>query len=138
MAMGCHKQYLTPSRFTRLSESRTWSTGNSSPDAICFSVDRPNIFIGGVCVFCGTGTYEYNLELLEELNTISNHHISHSSERWGSVDSTTGTFCSDDAVMDVVELKFPKPIPLKVSLLIFLCFFFLKVVIIEDSSPELL
>jgi hypothetical protein len=55
-----------PSRFTRTSNSRTWNTGNGSPDAICFSVDRSGIFIVGCCVYGGTGTYDYELELLDD------------------------------------------------------------------------
>ena len=42
---------MTPNRFIRTSNSRTWNTGNGSPDAICFSVDRAGIFIVGCCVY---------------------------------------------------------------------------------------
>lgn len=60
--------HTTPSRFTRTNQSRTWNTGNGSPDAICFSVDRPGIVVAGVCVFGGAGTYEYELELLDDVS----------------------------------------------------------------------
>lgn len=59
--------YTTPSRFTRTSQTRSWNTGNGSPDAICFSVDRSGIFIAGIGIFGGVGVYEYELELLEDV-----------------------------------------------------------------------
>jgi hypothetical protein len=55
----------TPSRFTSSSQNRSWNTGNGSPDAICFTVDRPNVSVIGVGVFGGGGSYTYELELLE-------------------------------------------------------------------------
>ncbi len=61
--------HMTPNRFTRTSNSRTWNTGNGSPDAICFSVDKPGIFIVGCCVYGGMGSYEYELELLDDQNS---------------------------------------------------------------------
>lgn len=57
---------MTPSRFTRMSQSAFWNTSSGSPDAVAFSVDRPGIVIAGICVYGGTGTYEYEAELLEE------------------------------------------------------------------------
>lgn len=60
--------HTTPSRFTRTNQSRTWNTGNGSPDAICFSVDRSGVVIAGVCVYGGVGTYEYELELLDDVS----------------------------------------------------------------------
>lgn len=58
---------MTPSRFTRTNQSRTWNTGNGSPDAISFQVDRPGITVVGVGIFGGVGHYEYELELLEDV-----------------------------------------------------------------------
>lgn len=59
--------HMTTSRFTRTNQSRTWNTGNGSPDAICFQVDRTGISIAGVGVYGGIGHYEYELELLEDV-----------------------------------------------------------------------
>lgn len=59
--------HMTPSRFTRTNQSRTWNTGNGSPDAISFQVDRPGTTIVGVGIFGGVGHYEYELELLEDV-----------------------------------------------------------------------
>lgn len=61
---------MTPSRFTRTNQSRTWNTGNGSPDAICFQVDRPGISVAGVGVYGGIGHYEYELELLEDVRQL--------------------------------------------------------------------
>lgn len=60
--------HVTPTRFTRVSQSRTWNTGNGSPDAICFSVDRPGIVIVGATLYGGVGSYDYELELLDDVS----------------------------------------------------------------------
>lgn len=51
----------------RVNQSRAWHTGNGSPDAICFTVDRPGVMLVGVCAYGGFGRYEYTLELLQDL-----------------------------------------------------------------------
>lgn len=61
------KHVITPSRFMRVNQSRAWHTGNGSPDAICFTVDRPGVMLVGVCAYGGFGRYEYTLELLQDL-----------------------------------------------------------------------
>ncbi|KAH9644214.1 hypothetical protein HF086_008703 [Spodoptera exigua] len=61
------KNFVTPSRFMRVNQSRAWNTGNGSPDAICFTVDRPGVTLVGVCVYGGLGNYEYSLELLHDV-----------------------------------------------------------------------
>lgn len=58
---------VTPNRFTRMTQIAFWNTGNGSPDAVAFSVDRPGIVLAGVCVYGGSGTYEYEVELLVEV-----------------------------------------------------------------------
>lgn len=63
--------HLTPSRFTRTNQSRTWNTGNGSPDAVSFQVDRPGISVVGVGIYGGLGHYEYEMELLEDVIYIS-------------------------------------------------------------------
>ncbi|CAG0881435.1 unnamed protein product [Darwinula stevensoni] len=57
---------VTPSRFLRNLSSRIWNTGNGSPDAIAFSVDRSGILIAGAGIYGGVGTYDFELELLAE------------------------------------------------------------------------
>ncbi|XP_046604041.1 E3 ubiquitin-protein ligase MYCBP2 isoform X2 [Neodiprion virginianus] len=103
--------YTTPSRFTRTNQSRSWNTGNGSPDAICFSVDRPGIVVAGVGVYGGVGVYEYELELLDDQNNTGNDP-SHT-QRWSSLDFSRGSFGPEDCVNDVVELKFDKPVSIK-------------------------
>lgn len=67
--------YTTPSRFTRTNQSRSWNTGNGSPDAICFSVDRPGILIAGVGIYGGAGVYDYELELLDDVSITCRYFI---------------------------------------------------------------
>ena len=62
---------LTPNRFTRTSQTAYWNTGNGSPDAIEFMVDKPGIVVAGVCVYGGGGQYNYELELLDEVLNMS-------------------------------------------------------------------
>ncbi|GAB6023050.1 hypothetical protein CHUAL_007142 [Chamberlinius hualienensis] len=97
--------YATPSRFTRISQNRTWNTGNGSPDAICFSVDRSWIVIAGVTVYGGVNTFEYELELLDD----QTEGLGDSAHRWNSLEIVKGTYGPDDLVGDVVELKFEHP-----------------------------
>jgi len=58
----------TPNRFTRTSTGTYWNTGNGSPDAVCFTVSRPGIVVAGVGLYGGGGTYEYDLELLDDVS----------------------------------------------------------------------
>ena len=106
---------MTPNRFTRTSNSRTWNTGNGSPDAICFSVDRPGIFIVGCCVYGGMGTYDYELELLDDQNGGIEKEAgnSSSSQRWSSLEMTHGSYSSDDCVGDIAELKFDRSVAIR-------------------------
>lgn len=59
----------------RTNQTRTWNTGNGSPDAICFTVDKPGVVIAGVCVYGGVGMYEYELELLDDVSKVHNWAI---------------------------------------------------------------
>lgn len=116
--------HITPPRFTRTSQSRTWNTGNGSPDAICFSVDRPGIVVAGVCVFGGVGTYDYEVEIMDESGGGGNaggsggaQDPSHTLERWSVIEMARGTFGPDDSIADIVEIKFERPVPIKVRCL---------------------
>ena len=62
---------VTPNRFTRTSQHAVWNSGNGSPDAITFSVDKPGILVAGVCVYGGVGQYNYELELLDDVSTFN-------------------------------------------------------------------
>jgi len=57
----------TPNRFGRTSQGSYWNSGNGSPDAVCFSVDRAGVNIVGVGVYGGGGTYECDVELLHDV-----------------------------------------------------------------------
>ncbi|KAL5012682.1 hypothetical protein ScPMuIL_011233 [Solemya velum] len=102
---------VTPNRFTRTSQSAYWNTGNGSPDAIAFCVDKAGIVIAGVCVYGGGGQYDFEVELLDDQSDGLNDpsHI----QRWNSIELVKGTYGTDDCVNDIAEIKFEKPIPIK-------------------------
>ncbi|XP_024084698.1 E3 ubiquitin-protein ligase MYCBP2 isoform X3 [Cimex lectularius] len=103
--------HSTPSRFTRTNQSRTWNTGNGSPDAICLSVDRPGVVIAGVGVYGGVGSYDYELEILDDSNTSYDH--THT-QRWNSLQVTRGSFGPEDCLNDdIAEIKFDFPVFVK-------------------------
>ena len=54
-------------RFARTSRSAYWNTGNGSPDAVTFTVDRPGVLIAGVALYGGGGDYDFDIELLDEV-----------------------------------------------------------------------
>lgn len=96
-------------RFARRDPVRTWNTGNFGPDAICFSVDRPGIAIAGAVVYSGTGAYEYQLELLyDTLESPAQH-------KWETLESISGTYDQEIVNNEVAELKFERPVHIKVS-----------------------
>ncbi|CAH2036099.1 unnamed protein product, partial [Iphiclides podalirius] len=105
------KHLITPSRFIRVNQNRAWNTGNGSPDAVCFTVDRPGVMLVGACVYGGLGHYEYTLELLHDVRTtIEEPKPTHC---WVSVDVIHGTFNGADCQHDMMPIKFEHPIPLK-------------------------
>lgn len=63
------KHLVTPSRFVRVNPNRAWNTGNGSPDSIAFIVDRPGVMLVGACVYGGGGSYDYTLELMQDVST---------------------------------------------------------------------
>ena len=64
----------SPNRFTRTSSSAYWNTGQGSPDAVCFSIDRAGVLIAGVGLYGGTGQYDYEIDLLDEVRTGKVHY----------------------------------------------------------------
>lgn len=63
--------HTTPIRFRRVNGNKSWNTGNGSPDAICFTVDKPGVVIVGIGVFGGSGNYDYEIELMDEVKYMS-------------------------------------------------------------------
>lgn len=93
-----------------------WNTGNGSPDAICFSVDKPGIFIMGCCVYGGTGSYTYELELLYDQTANEKEANRQSqSQRWSSLEISQGIYSSDECATetDLIEIKFDRAVPIK-------------------------
>ncbi|CAG9818957.1 unnamed protein product [Phaedon cochleariae] len=107
--------HMTPSRFTRTNQSRTWNTGNGSPDAIGFQVDHPGISIVGAGIYGGIGHYEYELELLEDTSSTNGSESHTHAHRWNSLEITRGSFGPEDFPPDIIEIKFDRAVPIKVS-----------------------
>lgn len=99
--------HATCSRFARCDVSRTWNTGNFGPDAISFSVNRPGIAIAGAMVYSGSGSYEYQLELLYDSIESQSQH------KWETLESISGTYDQDIVHNDMAEIKFERPVHIK-------------------------
>ncbi|CAI9731993.1 E3 ubiquitin-protein ligase MYCBP2-like [Octopus vulgaris] len=107
---------VTPNRFTRTIHGAYWNTGNGSPDAVAFSVDRPGILIAGVYVYGGSvvgGQYEYELELLDDQSEGHSDPSQSHTSRWNSIEIVKGSYGPDDCVNDIAEIKFDRPVPIK-------------------------
>ncbi|XP_043928839.1 E3 ubiquitin-protein ligase MYCBP2 [Protopterus annectens] len=106
-----HSVKASPSRFTKTSQGRSWNTGNGSPDAICFSVDKSGVVVVGFCVFGGGGIHEYELELLVD----DSEHAGDAghSHRWTSLELVKGTYSTDDSLSDIAEIRLDKAVPVK-------------------------
>ncbi|XP_067640218.1 E3 ubiquitin-protein ligase highwire isoform X3 [Eurosta solidaginis] len=108
MFMPPRSLHSTGSRFARCDQSRTWNTGNFGPDAIGFTVDRSGIAIAGAMVFSGSGSYDYQLELLYD-NTIDLQ----SQHKWETLESVSGSYDQDVVQNDMTEIKFERPVHIK-------------------------
>lgn len=97
------------SRFGRYDSCRTWNTGNFGPDAIAFSVDRSGIAIAGAMVYSGTGSYDYQLELLYDAMESDAQH------KWETLESISGTYDQDVVTNQMAEIKFDRPVHIKVG-----------------------
>nr|AOV18880.1 myc binding protein 2 [Lymnaea stagnalis] len=104
---------VTPNRFTRCSNTCQWNTGKGSPDGIAFSVDKPGIVMAGICVYGGSGTYEYEVEVLKEEESTEGQKQGGKPESWLSQETMKGTFSQEDCMNDIAEIKFDRPLPLK-------------------------
>uniref|UniRef100_W5MG48 E3 ubiquitin-protein ligase MYCBP2 n=1 Tax=Lepisosteus oculatus TaxID=7918 RepID=W5MG48_LEPOC len=110
-----HSVKSTPNRFTKTSQGRSWNTGNGSPDAICFSVDKHGVVLVGFCVYGGGGIHEYELEVLADDTQTEHPGDSAHSHRWTSLELVKGTYSTDDSPSDIAEIRLDKAVPLKES-----------------------
>ncbi|XP_066542914.1 E3 ubiquitin-protein ligase MYCBP2 isoform X1 [Hoplias malabaricus] len=108
-----HSVKSTPNRFTKTSQGRSWNTGNGSPDAICFNVDKPGVVLVGFCVYGGGGIHEYELEVLADDAQTEHPGDSAHSHRWTSLELVKGTYSTDDSPSDIAEIRLDKAVPLK-------------------------
>ncbi|XP_056108186.1 E3 ubiquitin-protein ligase MYCBP2 isoform X16 [Rhinichthys klamathensis goyatoka] len=110
-----HSVKASPNRFTKTSQGRSWNTGNGSPDAICFTVDKPGVVLVGFCVYGGGGIHEYELEVLADDAQTEHPGDSAHSHRWTSLELVKGTYSTDDSPSDIAEIRLDKAVPLKES-----------------------
>ncbi|XP_055587703.1 E3 ubiquitin-protein ligase highwire isoform X4 [Uranotaenia lowii] len=96
-------------RFAKIDVSKTWNTGNFGPDAIAFTVDRPGISIAGACVYSGSGSYEYQLELLYD-SMESKSQLQH---KWEVIESVVGAYDQSMVKNFLTEIKFDRAISIK-------------------------
>ncbi|KAF4109316.1 hypothetical protein G5714_010389 [Onychostoma macrolepis] len=108
-----HSVKSTPNRFTKTSQGRSWNTGNGSPDAICFMMDKPGVVLVGFCVYGGGGIHEYELEVLADDAQTEHPGDSTHSHRWTSLELVKGTYSTDDSPSDIAEIRLDKAVPLK-------------------------
>ncbi|XP_035682944.1 E3 ubiquitin-protein ligase MYCBP2-like isoform X1 [Branchiostoma floridae] len=101
----------TPSRFARVSQGKSWNTGNGSPDAVCFSVDKPGVVVVGAMLYGGGGQHDYELELLD--SSESDIGDGSHTQRWTTLELVKGTYYPEDCVNDAAEVKFERPVPIK-------------------------
>ncbi|KAL9694804.1 hypothetical protein quinque_014089 [Culex quinquefasciatus] len=96
-------------RFAKVDVSKTWNTGNFGPDAIAFTVDRPGISIAGACVYSGSGSYEYQLELLYD-SMESKSQLQH---KWEVIESVVGAYEQSMVKNFMTEIKFDRAVNIK-------------------------
>ena len=76
--------------------------------------------IAGVCVYAGAGTYEYELDILDETGAgvqdpIPPAGVMGGSDRWNLLETVRGSFGPEDSVNDIAQIKFDKPVAVKVG-----------------------
>ncbi|XP_011290756.1 E3 ubiquitin-protein ligase highwire [Musca domestica] len=103
------------SRFARCDQSRTWNTGSFGPDAIAFSVDRSGIAIAGCMVYTGSGSYEYQLELLCDTSgdVGQQQPLQQQQHKWETLESVSGTYDQSVVQNDMAEVKFERSVLIK-------------------------
>uniref|UniRef100_A0A1S4H5Z6 RCR-type E3 ubiquitin transferase n=1 Tax=Anopheles gambiae TaxID=7165 RepID=A0A1S4H5Z6_ANOGA len=110
---GSNRLFSTGSRFGKVDLGKTWNTGNFGPDAIAFTVDRAGISIVGACVYSGSGSYEYQLELLYDSHHSTHSHTYSHSHRWEVLESIVGSYDQTAVRQHMAELRFNRAVLLK-------------------------
>jgi E3 ubiquitin-protein ligase MYCBP2 len=93
----------TPNRFAKINSSHTWNSGNGSPDAICFNVDKQGIMIAGAMIFGGVGNYDYELELLH--NPPSKDREKDGGQGWTPLEVSHGSCSADECSNDLFAVR---------------------------------
>ena len=80
--------------------------------------------VGGLLIFKSNVQNEFFFVSLQQSNG-QNSDPSHQ-QRWHSIEIVKGTYAPEDCVNDIAEVKFDKPIPIKVGKTNTLMFFHLR------------
>lgn len=70
-------------------------------------MNRQGIAIAGAMVFSGSGSYEYQLELLYDAIESQSQH------KWETLESVSGTYDQDIVHNEMAEVKFDRPVHIK-------------------------
>ncbi|OTF83185.1 hypothetical protein BLA29_002088 [Euroglyphus maynei] len=109
-------EYSTPSRFCRRSSTKCWNTGSGSSEAICFSINKPDIYISGVRVYSSTVTqFKYQLQLLDQ--AFDDNRMEKNNFKWKKIATVSGVYYQNDnysnnRLNDLCEIRFERPIPI--------------------------
>lgn len=104
----------TPSRFGRRSLTKCWETGSGSPEAICFWVNKPGIYISGVRVYSSIlFKFKYQLQLLDQ--AFDDNKTDKYDFKWKTIASVSGVYFHEDNAKnnksnDVCDIRFEHPI----------------------------
>ena len=79
-------------------------------------MDRPGIFVAGIGIYIGVGSYDYEVELLEDQSSVSGTDDHAHNQRWNTLHITRGSYSPEEVPPDIVEIKFDKAVMIKENL----------------------
>nr|XP_027195486.1 E3 ubiquitin-protein ligase MYCBP2-like [Dermatophagoides pteronyssinus] len=111
-------ELVTPSRFCRRSSTKCWNTGSGSPEAICFSINKSDIYISGIRVYSSTvQQFKYQLQLLDQ--AFDDNRIEKNNFKWKKITTISGIYYQDDNHCnnrlnnDLCDIRFDRPISIQ-------------------------
>lgn len=102
-------EFVTPARFCRRSPNRNWDGGNATPDAICFSVNKDNIYLSGVRAYsCAGSSMKFQLQIFDQMFDDSK------TMKWKMITSVSGVCLLEDNQLnksvDYCDIRFDTPV----------------------------
>ncbi|KAK2715883.1 hypothetical protein QYM36_010450, partial [Artemia franciscana] len=108
---GIRQMYTTPSRFSKVSSSKGWTTGNKCADAISFEVDRQGVCLLGIGLYGGSKVFDYELEVCESLSTNKEGLLK--TTGWKTLHHASGSYSSADCTSDLFMVRLSRSVLLK-------------------------